>query len=345
MKNRIINGDMRIDQRNAGASYTQVNGAFNLDRWDGNSFDGGAAASKYSVQQSSTAPTGFSKSLLVTSLANTASNVSNIFNIEQRIEGFNFADFMYGTANAQTLTLSFWVRSSLTGTFGGALKNEARNRAYPFTYTITTANTWEYETITIPGDQSGTWIGATNGTGLWLSFGLGVGTSYTEPAGSWVGGDQFSADGCVSVIGTSGATWYITGVQVEKGSTATAFDTRSYGTELHLCQRYCHVWSSLGLSYCWLGVGYTTTNYGQAHYKYPQIMRAVPSATFSEQNKWIIDIPTGNATSTAISVAWGNLEGLRLQVNVASGITSGQPCAIGNNGDAGTRTVIFSAEL
>jgi hypothetical protein len=227
-----------IDQRNAGVSYTQVNGGFSLDRWSGNSFDGGAATSKFSVIQSSTAPTGFSKSLLVTSLAATADGASNIFNIEQKIEGFNFADFAYGTASAQTLTLSFWVRSSLTGTFGGALKNSARNRAYPFTYTISSANTFEQKTITITGDTSGTWVGGTNGVGLWISFGLGVGSTYSGTAGAWGAGDLFSATGATSVVGTNGATWYITGVQLEKGSTATSFDVRDYGRELLLCQRY-----------------------------------------------------------------------------------------------------------
>jgi len=237
-KNRIINGDMRIDQRNAGVSYTQVNGQYSLDRWSGNSFDGGAAANKFSVIQSSTAPTGFSNSLLVTSLAATSSGASNIFNVEQKIEGFNFADFSYGTASAQTLTLSFWVRSSLTGTFGGALKNSARNRAYPFTYTISTANTFEQKTITITGDTSGTWVGGTNGVGLWISFGLGVGSTYSGTAGAWGAGDVFSATGATSVVGTNGATFYITGVQLEKGSTATSFDVRPFSTELTLCQRY-----------------------------------------------------------------------------------------------------------
>jgi len=237
-KNRIINGEIDIDQRNAGASYTQVNGQYSLDRWSGNSFDGGAAANKFSVIQSSTAPTGFSNSLLVTSLAATASSASNIFNIEQKIEGFNFADFLYGTASAQTLTLSFWVRSSLTGTFGGALKNSARNRAYPFTYTISTANTFEQKTITITGDTSGTWVGGTNGVGLWISFGLGVGSTYSGTAGAWGAGDLFSATSAVSVVGTNGATFYLTGVQLEKGSTATSFDVRPFSTELTLCQRY-----------------------------------------------------------------------------------------------------------
>jgi hypothetical protein len=240
-RNKVINGAMVIDQRNAGASYTQVNSAYNLDRWAGNSFDGGAAASKFSVQQSSTAPTGFSTSLLVTSLAATADSASNIFNIEQKIEGFNSADLMFGTANAKTITVSFWVRSSITGTFGGAIKNSARNRAYPFTYTISSADTFEYKTLTIAGDTSGTWVGSTNGSGLWLSFGLGVGSTYSGTANAWGAGDLFSATGATSVVATSGATFYLTGVQLEAGDTATPFEHRSYGQELALCQRYFEV--------------------------------------------------------------------------------------------------------
>jgi hypothetical protein len=241
MRNRIINGDMRIDQRNAGASYTQVNDTYSLDRWKGNSFDGGAATNKFSVQRSATAPADFSNSLLVTSLAATADNASNIFNIEQRVEGFNSSDLSFGTANAKTITLSFWVRSSLTGTFGGAIKNSARNRAYPFTYTISSANTFEFKTVTIPGDTTGTWVGSTNGTGLWLSFGLGVGSTRSGTAGAWSAGDLFSATGAVSVVGTNGATFYITGVQLEAGTVVTPFERRPFGTELALCQRYFQI--------------------------------------------------------------------------------------------------------
>jgi hypothetical protein len=291
-KNRLINGNMVIDQRNAGASYTQVNGVYNLDRWAGNTYNGDAATNKFSVIQSSTAPTGFSKSLLVTSLAATASSASNIFNIEQKIEGFNFADFMYGTANAQTLTLSFWVRSSLTGTFGGALKNEARNRAYPFTYTISTANTFEYKTVTITGDTSGTWVGATNGTGLWISFGLGVGSTYSGTAGAWGAGDLFSATGATSVVGTNGATFYITGVQLEKGSTATSFDYRPYGTELQLCQRYFEKSYDTGTALATItgsGAVYVTATSDSAgsfvvSVPFAAVKRAVPTITFYNAN-------------------------------------------------------------
>ena len=252
-RNIIINGAMQVDQRNSGSSYAQINSQYSLDRFRGNSCDGGAATGKFTVIQSSTAPDDFSHSLLVTSSAATSDAANNIFNIEQLIEGFNSAHLNYGSSSAQTITLSFYVRSSLTGTFGGALKNSARNRNYPFTYTINSANTFERKTITISGDTSGTWVGSTNGTGLWVSFGLGVGSNYSGSAGAWGAGDYFSATGATSVVGTSGATWYITGVQREVGSQATPFEHRSFGEELQLCRRYyLHVGDSASTSF---GVG------------------------------------------------------------------------------------------
>ena len=338
MKNRIINGAMVIDQRNAGASYTQVNGVFNLDRWNGNTYDGGAAVNKYSVIQSSTAPTGFSKSLLVTSLATTASAASNIFNIEQRIEGFNFADFMYGTANAQTLTLSFWVRSSLTGTFGGALKNSARDRAYPFTYTISTANTFEYKTVTIIGDTSGTWIGATNGIGLWITFGLGVGSTYSGTAGAWGAGDLFSATGATSVVGTNGATWYITGVQLEKGSTATSFDYRPFGTELQLCQRY-YSYLNRGLVG---GADSATTIALGGICVVP--MRASPTIALMQTTpQFISGGTTFSGTASAITDSNINFDSYHLRLSGFTGLTTGRAC-IARNGSGGG-LIELSSEL
>ena len=235
-KNRIINGGMVIDQRNAGASVTPASPftQYTLDRFYALFTQG----SKFSVQQSSTAPAGFKNSLLVTSLSSYSVISSDIFGIEQDIEGFNTADFGFGASGAATVTLSFWVRSSLTGTFGGSLQNSAINRCYPFSYTISAANTWEQKTITVSGDTTGTWIGATNGVGLRVLFALGAGSSVSGTAGAWVGADNRSVTGATSVVGTNGATFYITGVQLEKGSTATSFDYRPYGTELQLCQRY-----------------------------------------------------------------------------------------------------------
>jgi hypothetical protein len=166
--------------------------------------------------------------------------------INQRIEGLNMTDFGWGAAGAATVTLSFWVRSSLTGTFGGSIMNSGFNRSYPFSYTISAANTWEQKSVTIAGDTSGTWL-TTNGVGARVFFSLGCGSTRLGTAGSWTGSsDIFSAIGETSVVGTNGATFYITGVQLEKGSTATSFDYRPYGTELALCQRYFETLTSVG---------------------------------------------------------------------------------------------------
>jgi hypothetical protein len=234
-KNRIINGGMVIDQRNAGASFTPTTTInYTLDRWAVYC----AASSKLSIQQVSTAPNGFSNSLKVTSLATTSLGATDFYYLQQSIEGFNTADLGWGTANAKTVTLSFQVYSSLIGTFGGAATNSSQNRSYPFTYSIPVANTWTTISITIAGDTTGTWIGATNGAGILITLGLGVGTTYSGTSGSWAGTTYVSATGAVSVVGTSGATFYITGVQLEVGSQATSFDFRDYGRELILCQRY-----------------------------------------------------------------------------------------------------------
>jgi hypothetical protein len=242
MKNRIINGNMSVDQRNAGASVTITNtGSFTytLDRWAAI----GSAASKFSVQQDAgavTPPVGFNDYLGTTSLSAYTVGASESFRIIQCIEGFNTADFAWGTANASTVTLSFWVRSSLTGTFGGSIRNENGDRFYPYSYTISAANTWEYKTITIAGDTSGTWA-KTNGNGIQVQWSLGAGASVSGTAGVWSGSTLQSVTGATSVVGTNGATFYITGVQLEVGSTATSFDYRPYGTELNLCQRYYYL--------------------------------------------------------------------------------------------------------
>jgi hypothetical protein len=236
MRNRIINGDMRIDQRNAGASITPADGQYTLDRY----IVFRAQANKFSVQQNAgavTPPNGFTNYLGVTSLAATSLATGDYYMISQRIEGFNIADLGWGTANAKPVTLSFWVRSSLTGTFGGSFMNGGQNRAYPFTYTISSSNTWEQKSITLAGDTSGTWA-TNNSEGIGLYFGLGMGATFSGTAGSWQAGTFYSATGATSVVGTNGATLYITGVQLEKGTQATSFEYRQYGTELALCQRY-----------------------------------------------------------------------------------------------------------
>jgi hypothetical protein len=235
-RNRIINGAMTINQRGAlNTAVTPANGNYTLDRF----YAVLTQASKFTVTQvGPITAIPFANTMLITSTSAYSVVSGDTFNIAQRIEGFNTYDLQWGTANAQAVTLSFRVFSSLAGTFGGAFQNSAANRSYPFTYSIPVANTWTTISVTIAGDTTGTWVGATNGVGLIVYFGLGVGSTYSGTAGAWAGANYTSATGATSVVGTDGATFYITGVQLEKGSTATSFDYRPYGTELALCQRY-----------------------------------------------------------------------------------------------------------
>jgi hypothetical protein len=273
-RNRIINGDMRIDQRNAGGSVTPTaNNTYTLDRWSAEL----SQSSKFSVQQNAgsvTPPATFDKYLGITSLSAFSSAASDYFNLKQPVEGFNTADFAWGTASAQAITISFWVRSSLTGTFGGALENGGSNRCYVFSFSISAANTWEKKTINIAGDTSGTW-NTGNSEGIQLRFDLGGGSNWKGAAGSWGASRYFGVTGGTSVVGTNGATFYITGVQLEAGSVATPFERRSYGQELALCQRYYYASQS--------GKNIHAALYGGSIYLsqvwFPVFMRTEPTAT------------------------------------------------------------------
>ena len=239
-KNRIINGDMRIDQRNAGANVAvTTSDTYVTDRFAPHIF--GSGTGRFTAQQVSTVPTGFAKSLQLTVTTTDASPAAGYgYCIQQRIEGYNVVDLLFGSASAQTVTLSFWVRSSVTGSFGFLLHNASVTRNYGVLYTISAANTWEQKTITIAGDTTGTWE-TTNLNGLGVTFCLGGGSIRTVSTG-WnanaTGSTPSFVTGGTNLMATNGATFYITGVQLEKGSTATSFDYRPYGTELALCQRY-----------------------------------------------------------------------------------------------------------
>jgi hypothetical protein len=340
-KNHIINGAMMIDQRNLGAEVNPAAaGTYYLDRW----FTISSAASKFKIGQNAgsvTPPTGFTNYLGCTSLSAYSVGASDSFGVEQRIEGFNIADLGWGTASAATVTLSFWVRSSLTGTFGGSLKNSVPDRSYPFTYTISSANTWEQKSITIVGDTSGTWL-TTNGVGIQVIFGMGVGSTLSGTAGAWAVANYNSATGATSVVGTSGATFYITGVQLEKGSTATSFDYRPYGTEFSLCKRYARVLrGSAYTKYANGTVGTTTAVYG---FNYPLLdpMRAAPSISFAgttsiQQGGAAFTLATINNLSSADSVTFDG--------TIASGtMIPGYAAEVGNDA-GGTSVLTLSAEL
>jgi hypothetical protein len=228
---------MRIDQRNAGASVTPSN-SYTLDRWLAVT----SQASKYSVQQSSVAPAGFTNSTLITSLSAYSILSGDIFSLLHLVEGFNASDLGWGTASAQSATLSFRVRSSLTGTFTVAIRSSGDDAAYPATYTINAANTWETKTITIPGPTTGT-FGTGNGRAFGIWFSLGLGSSFNGTANTWGAGHALTVAGSTSVVGTSGATFYITGVQLEPGTVATPFERISYSESLARCQRYFQRWN------------------------------------------------------------------------------------------------------
>ena len=297
MRNRIINGAMTIDQRNAGASVTGNNNVFVTDRFR----FAATQNSKLTGQQNAgsiTPPAGFTNYLGVTSSSAYSITSSDYFLIGQPIEGYNVADLGWGTANAKTVTLSFWVRSSLTGTFGGALNNNAFDRSYPFSYTISSANTWEQKSITIAGDTTGTWL-TNNGVGIYSWFGLGVGSTVSGTAGSWAGGTYLSATGATSVVGTNGATFYITGVQLEKGTQATGFEYRQYGQELALCQRYYNRTPA--------DIQTPAGGYMIVPLYFKVSMRATPSITN-------ISLGSGNIPSANTSVGASGTEGAYFQV-------------------------------
>lgn len=347
-KNRLINGAMVIDQRNAGASVTQTTAAlYTVDRWLIN----GAVTSKFTGQQNAgsvTPPAGFTKYLGITSLSSYAILTTDYYLVQQNIEGFNVADLGWGTSSAATVTLSFWVRSSLTGTFGGSIRNYTATRSYPFSFAINSANTWEQKSITIAGDTAGTWP-TDNGGSLVLAFSMGTGATYSGTAGTWAGTNYASATGAVSVVGTNGATFYITGVQLEKGSTATAFDYRPYGTELQLCQRYFEVIGSVsgGGNYATFGFGTgTLTTIASCIVNWMVPKRTVPTFSYNTLANFCAFSSTWGSplAATAINALYIGSNSALVQVTVASGLTAGSPSAIGANNNTNAQ-LYFSAEL
>jgi hypothetical protein len=331
MRNRIINGDMRIDQRNAGAAVTlTAGGIYTVDRWQGvENTDGAMTAIRYEDVLA-----GFVTSVkCTTTTADGSLASSQNVQFRQAIEGLNVADLGWGTANAKTITLSFWVRSSLTGTFGGSLRNSAVNRSYPFTYAISVADTWEYKTVTIAGDTSGTWL-TTTSTGIILTFSLGAGTDFSGTAGAWAGANNTSATGAVSVIGTLNATWYITGVQLEVGSVATPFERRPYGTEFQLCQRYFWVLaSSPGTA-----LNSTGARFNVSH----TWMRATPSVSATAALNVSDEVASDFLQSSAnIAISENSALGGRYQANNFAGMTSGRFANLLTNGGK----IQFSSEL
>jgi hypothetical protein len=340
LKNRIINGDMRIDQRNAGASVT-INAAaytFTMDRWGAY---GQATDGVYTVQRSTTAPTGFVNSLLATvTTADASIGASQFYVLRHPIEGLNIADLNWGTANAVTVTLSFWVRSSLTGTFSGSLTNGGYNRSYPFSYTISSANTWEYKTITITGDTTGTWA-TDNTTGINVYIDLGSGSSNKGTAGAWTGSGLVGTTGSVNLIGTNGATFYITGVQLEQNTSATPFERRLYGQELANCQRYFYALEGGGnINYAWGSSVSTSLALAPI---YPPVRMRVTPTSITSTNPRVFNINTGVVVTSGTYALNSNSSStvITLEYNQVGAFSNAQLVIMNNN----SGTLGFSAEL
>ena len=340
-KNRIINGDMRIDQRNAGASVTPANTNYTLDRWKCYL----TQSSKFTIQQnasSATLPAGFTNYLGVTSSSAYSVGSSDYFVVSQSIEGLNIADLGWGTANAKTVTLSFWVRSSLTGTFGGSFGNNAGDRSYPFSYTISSANTWTQISITIAGDTSGTWL-TNNSGGIWLYFGLGVGSTFSGTANTWAAANYVSATSATSVVGTNAATWYITGIQLEVGSSATGFEYVDYGTQLEMCQRYFYrVYDQQNT-----GGGVATSSTVNSRYSFPITMRSSPTVSVTTSGSWVVGNDySANYTAGTVGITGYaySPQGGRITINGFSGLPGSGTFLAGSDA-TGTGAIGLSAEL
>lgn len=275
----IINGDMAVDQRNAGASVTAVDNAYQVDRW--RTFSG--AASKFTVQQqTSVVPPFFKNALKITSSSAYSAAAGEAFALNTPIEGGSIVNLGFGTANAKYVTLSFLVYSSLTGTFSGSLFNSAWNRSYPFTYSVASANTWTTIVVAIPGDTSGTWL-TTNGTGLVVNFDIGSGSNWKGSANAWGAAAYTGVAGSVSIVGTSGATFYITGVQLEVGefdaNSIAPFQHESFGDSLLRCQRYYYKWAEGNSKYLCAGTYYNASLFAGA-FSFPTTMRATPTLDY-----------------------------------------------------------------
>ncbi len=334
-RNRIINGDMRINQRGGTITVNDLAVFYGIDRFSG---VGQSADGVFTMVQDTSAPSGFVNSLKVTvTTADASIGASQYYTVQQLIEGTNVSDLAWGTASAKTVTLSFWVRSSVTGTFGGSLRNANGDRSYPFTYSISAANTWEQKSVTIAGDTTGTWL-TTTGIGIRVNFGIGTGSSGVGTAGAWAGANYYSATGATNLISTLSATWYITGVQLEVGSVATPFERRDYGTELNRCQRYFVSLSQPRLR----GVG-DGTNFQRMGISLPVTMRASPTVSLSGT----ITVYNGSATGTgtSVDVSYSTADSVELDIIKASGTSTAGTPSVAYITASNTSVVTGSSEL
>ena len=284
-RNLLINGDMQISERNGTTSTAYTNAQYSLDRWQ---IVNDNASSRFTTQQVTDAPVGFYHSLKMTSSSAHTPLSGEVFGVGQKIEGYNTNWLEFGTSNAKSITISFFVKSSLTGTFGGSVLNHGMTRGFPWTYTISSANTWERKTVTVVGCPDGTWD-PFNTTGIRVHWSMGAHANRSDTAGQWSSTTySFHPTGATDVVATNGATLQITGCQVEVGDTATTFEHRNIGDELLRCKRYYYQETRSGTTggngAGIFALGMTANSSGGSIYatmNHPVEMRTAPTVTFS----------------------------------------------------------------
>jgi len=342
-KNLVINGAMQVAQRGT-STFTGTN-VYSLDRWASIS-----NTTDYTVQQSSTNPGyGFGNSILYTVTATKNPSGSTYASIQQRIESYVMSSLGWGTNYAKSITVSFWVRSSVPGIYTVTIKSSGGAEAFTSEYPINNANTWEYKTIYIPGPTTFTYT-LGNGLGFQVEWWLAGSGTATSVLNSWTSANKNMSVNQANLHSTNGNTFYLTGVQLEVGKNATEFEHRSYGEELALCQRYyweigsyvTNNWAPVMLM-----VGNNATRaFGVMHT--PVTMRAHPQITFSQCNLY------NGSTSTTVTNLFrysqtgrnSEYDGLAFEANAASGLTAGTTYRLNIENVSGTSGYIrFSAEL
>ena len=301
-RNIVDNGEFVVDQRGFSSAVTQTGEAYTIDRWKTRM----TSNSKFSVQKVADAPAGFYNSAKITSLDATTVQSGDYFQLQQGIEGYNINPANFGTPTAKGLVLSFYVKSSLTGTFSVCFSNYTGNKFLAQNYTISSANTWERKTISVPAITTGSWERG-NGAGLYIYFTLGAGSDTLRSTGSWIDSNFGRAGtGSTNVVATNGATWHLTGVQLEvdhtNSGTATDFEHRSYGDELQRCRRYYQQYVNIS------AVGYVPNNSNRTYshgWFFPVAMRAKPTLTLtntgSSGGQYVTDGQTNRYIASALS--------------------------------------------
>lgn len=330
-RNKIINGDMRINQRGTGTLTGSGSTQFVVDQW--RIWNGTGTVT---FQQSTTAPAGFSNSILATVTSTGSYGSTGYTQIQTKIEGFNCQDLAYGSSSAKPITISFWCRSSVVGLYSVQLRNSASNRSYFSTYTINVANTWEYKTILVQGDTAGTWL-TNSGVGLDVIFNLGIGSNYDGTANTWVAGDFGSTSSCVDFAANSGATFNLTGVQLEQNIQPTPFEQRFFGIEDILCKRYYQVWSNS-----------SNTNFmtiGNKIYSTPMSLSTPMRTLVSSSTSFVDTVYAQGTYYTLNSLGVSPIDSSRPHYFILTGTFSGSWNYSWPVCTFGTHTCIFNSEL